>query len=542
MKGLRVLLVGAAAEAVKSDALALEQAGAQVETAREPSLAVAAARARQFSLVIADAVMPVLSGREMIRALRAFPETAGLPVILVADRCGPADELRALLGGAVALWPTPLEPRRFAEAPALLAEWAGQRQLAEPERRFAALLGRLRARRVSGALLANAGTPFEGRIEVLEGNVSRATFGGLAARAAITELLALKDVTWRFDERGAAATPLGSDEGQAAWQPHLLLVDDEEDLRRLWTLRLARAGFRVDTAEHGQQGLDLCAARQYDLVIADLSMPVLDGWGMLAALRADPRMAEVPVLVLSAHDDLREGLKAARAGAHDYLTKTGHAEAFLEKVRALTRPRSALMAALDRGVPALGVELAAVGPMWLLRALGRAEATAVVDARDELGSYVLHCAAGHLLDAKATYSGRVLHDEAAVLAFGAARSGLANVQPWALGDSRDGAPLENVVDKVGLKLADAEKRLLAAKVGTAVGFGFAPELYALFLGVGSETDVRILQALHDEGLSPGELPARLELPVNVVRRRLTELVRRGVLVVPESSPAGAEPD
>jgi len=541
MKGLRVLLVGAATEAAKHDALALEQAGAQVETAREPLLAVAAARARQFSLVIADSVMPVLSGREMIRALRAFPETAAVPVILLADRSGPADELRAILGGAVALWPTPLDPRRFAEAPALLSEWAGQRQLPEPERRFVCLLSRLRTRRVSGALLANAGTPFEGRIEVLEGNVSRATFGGLAARAAITELLALKDVVWRFDERGAAATPLGADEGHE-WQPQLLLVDDEEDLRKLWTLRLTRAGFRVDTAEHGQQGLDLCAARHYDLVIADLSMPVLDGWGMLAALRADPRTAEVPVLVLSAHDDLREGLKAARAGAHDYLTKTGHAEAFLEKVRTLTRPRAQLMIALDLSAPLLGVELAAVGPMWLLRAIGRAEASVVVDAQDELGSFVIHCAAGHLLDAKATFSGRVLYDDAAVLAFGAARSGVANVQPWAMGDSRDGAPIENVVDRVGLKLADAEKKLLAAKVGTALGFEFSPDLYALFLGVGAETDVRILQALHDEGLSPGELPARLELPVNLVRRRLTELVRRGVLVVPESSPPSAEPD
>ena len=82
--------------------------------------------------------------------------------------------------------------------------------------------------------------------------------------------------------------------------PTILVVDDNEDSRSALTLRLNSSGYgTVLTAENGRQALDMMGARPIDLVLLDIMMPEVDGYGVLETMRADPTLRAIPVLVIS---------------------------------------------------------------------------------------------------------------------------------------------------------------------------------------------------------------------------------------------------
>ncbi len=112
----------------------------------------------------------------------------------------------------------------------------------------------------------------------------------------------------------------------------IVIVDDEFGLADVLDATLSDAGYRVFTASNGVQGLEVMAEHPPDLVIADYMMPLLDGPGLLRAMRADPRLANTPVVLMSA---MPEGVVRARC--------TGYA-AFLRKPFGF----EALLAALTR--------------------------------------------------------------------------------------------------------------------------------------------------------------------------------------------------
>ena len=80
----------------------------------------------------------------------------------------------------------------------------------------------------------------------------------------------------------------------------ILLVEDEADLRLALSVRLRAAGFQCDTASHGKEGLERVAASAPDLIIMDLLMPVMNGYEMVHHLKADPKTASIPVVVVTA--------------------------------------------------------------------------------------------------------------------------------------------------------------------------------------------------------------------------------------------------
>jgi CheY-like chemotaxis protein len=102
--------------------------------------------------------------------------------------------------------------------------------------------------------------------------------------------------------------------------PRVLLADDNADMRE-YLRRLLAPGYRVTTVTDGQAALDAVRARPPDLVISDVMMPRLDGLGLVSALRADPRTADVPVLLLSARAGQEAAIEGLDAGADDYLVK-----------------------------------------------------------------------------------------------------------------------------------------------------------------------------------------------------------------------------
>jgi signal transduction histidine kinase/CheY-like chemotaxis protein len=121
----------------------------------------------------------------------------------------------------------------------------------------------------------------------------------------------------------------------------VLVVDDDPAARELLRRHLAREGFRVETASSGEEGLRLARLIQPDAITLDVMMPRMDGWAVLNALKADPKLCDIPVVVLTIVDDKTMGFAL---GASEYMTKPidrNRLVAALEKHRALRSPAGA---------------------------------------------------------------------------------------------------------------------------------------------------------------------------------------------------------
>ncbi len=123
----------------------------------------------------------------------------------------------------------------------------------------------------------------------------------------------------------------------------VLIADDNTDMREYLSRLLSGAGYDVDTVGDGQRALETIRATLPDLVVSDVMMPRLDGLALVSTLRADPRTAAVPVVLLSARAGQEASIEGLQAGADDYLVKPFAAAELLARVRAtiqLARLRS----------------------------------------------------------------------------------------------------------------------------------------------------------------------------------------------------------
>ena len=104
--------------------------------------------------------------------------------------------------------------------------------------------------------------------------------------------------------------------------PAILVVDDNDDNRYTLVRRLKRLGHdHVVTAEHGRQALDLLAAHPVDLVLLDIMMPEMNGYEVLETMKADSKLRHIPVVMISAVDEVDSVVRCIELGAEDYLTK-----------------------------------------------------------------------------------------------------------------------------------------------------------------------------------------------------------------------------
>jgi two-component system cell cycle response regulator DivK len=115
----------------------------------------------------------------------------------------------------------------------------------------------------------------------------------------------------------------------------ILLVEDNEMNRDMLSRRLMRKDYTVVIAVDGRQGVDMAIAERPDLVLMDMSLPVMDGWTATQTLKANPDTAGIPVIALTAHAMSGDREKALAAGCDDYDTKPVDLPRLLEKMRAL---------------------------------------------------------------------------------------------------------------------------------------------------------------------------------------------------------------
>jgi two-component system cell cycle response regulator DivK len=115
----------------------------------------------------------------------------------------------------------------------------------------------------------------------------------------------------------------------------ILLVEDNEMNRDMLTRRLERKGFVVVIAVDGQAGIDMTSSSSPDIILMDLSLPVIDGWEATRKIKADPATQSIPVIALTAHAMAGDEQKALEAGCDDYDTKPVNFSRLLGKIENL---------------------------------------------------------------------------------------------------------------------------------------------------------------------------------------------------------------
>jgi CheY-like chemotaxis protein len=123
--------------------------------------------------------------------------------------------------------------------------------------------------------------------------------------------------------------------------PKVLLVEDNEMNRDMLSRRLQRKGFEVVMALDGAEGVAMAQSENPDLILMDMSLPVMSGWDATRSLKSAPSTRAIPVIALTAHAMESDRQKAKEAGCDDYDTKPINLPVLLKKIDDLLQTRSA---------------------------------------------------------------------------------------------------------------------------------------------------------------------------------------------------------
>jgi CheY-like chemotaxis protein len=117
--------------------------------------------------------------------------------------------------------------------------------------------------------------------------------------------------------------------------PKILLVEDNEMNRDMLSRRLVRGGYEVIIAEDGERGIAMATSDSPDLILMDMSLPVIDGWEATRRIKTAPELRKIPIIALTAHAMATDREKALEAGCDDYDTKPIELQRLLGKIETL---------------------------------------------------------------------------------------------------------------------------------------------------------------------------------------------------------------
>ena len=182
-------------------------------------------------------------------------------------------------------------------------------------------------------------------------------------------------------------------------RPSILIVEDETKLARAIALYLGPRGYDVRTAIHGAAALESVAAARPDVIVADIMMPVMDGYTLCRRLRADPDFCTIPFLFLTAKDDDLDRIRGLKMGADDYLAKPCDLEEIHTRIKALLGRVEAA-----RGIPLDNIrmtgQLAETDLMELIQALELYQQTGALLLKRNSESGVLYLKDGKIVGAE----------------------------------------------------------------------------------------------------------------------------------------------
>jgi DNA-binding response OmpR family regulator len=530
---------------------ALGAAGLEVETLREPTLVVPRARALLPNLILLDRNMPILSGPEVLRSLRAFPDTRAIPVAFLTGTCTEEDVLRVLRLGAVDVLVKPFVDDHVPRLLRLMELNPASPRDAKPPSLWETVKAVYRRNLRAGTLVLNTGTPFEGRIEFRHGEFVSAEYGTLDGEVAANEMIHVEEGTWTFEEDVQDVSedasmdtpgfvPLDPQEptqpevalDTLRYQPKVLILDEDEHRRVALAERLEKADFEVTMPTHGQDSESRSFTGAFDLIVTELDRSGMDGWGLLRRVKDDHRSRETSVVFLDVPDPFRQTLQAAQAGAAAYLSKGASVDELVAICLQTTDCRRAFAHQLALGVRNISLELRGLGPLWILRRLAAFSATCTLQVRDDWGAYRVHVAGGRLLEASTSTSRRLATGMAAVAALLVSKnaSGSLTVTPDnTLPAEPRGTVMEEVLAQATAALNRLEEHVTDRWLSSATGFVIDEILYDLYQHLANERHLSLARAVCEQRVQPADLAARVALPPPEVNEILKDLLRRRVI-------------
>ena len=118
----------------------------------------------------------------------------------------------------------------------------------------------------------------------------------------------------------------------------ILVIDDDPDVMDLVQTALSSAGYEVHAAYDGKQGVEKIKKQRPDLLIMDLTMPIMDGWAVLIALKKDPNYTAIPVMIITSSKEIQNIEKAKKLGVQSYLVKPFDPQKMIKIARHLLDP------------------------------------------------------------------------------------------------------------------------------------------------------------------------------------------------------------
>jgi CheY-like chemotaxis protein len=312
----------------------------------------------------------------------------------------------------------------------------------------------------------------------------------------------------------------------------LLVVDDDPTVVKMLYDFFARRGYPVTVAGDGIEAMMKLAAARFDLVIADLNMPRLDGWGLLRAVREDFSMHETPIALFSAQDDYRESLRILHAGAQAYFPKTLRLTQLETQIQELLAPRRRFRR-VATGEASVSLSFGVLGPQWVLRQLAEVQFNGQLDAADDWGSWRLSYVKGRLVQATARMGTNSLGSDRALGSFltskrceGTLSAGMRPPEEGFLGQST-----EAILTKIVPLIQEEQKRGREEQLARAKALAVHDDLYRLYITVGPVPWLPIARLLCEQHLTPVEVMSRMQVTPMEVAAVVKDLLRRGVAAI-----------
>jgi DNA-binding response OmpR family regulator len=401
------VLVVEGSEAQARIRAALPAATYEVIGTAAPDEGLRLARSGAPDVILASRAALVRGDGEFVARLRADLLTDFIPVILLAPPGTAVDPIAARGLGADDVVGLPVDPPLLVRAIARVLGSdapAGVRPLGD------ATLGQLAERLAQEVRDGLAGAAeIGGDLPVPLGDGAEVLAAAWAAIARVRAHVAARSggrVRFRDPPRRGAPAVLALTDGEDALADdatevsldgrRALVVDDDPAVVWFFSGLLREAGATVREASDGREALARLRAERADVVISDIVMPHLDGFGLCRALQRDPALEGVPVILLSWKEDLLQRMRDLQAGASGYLRKESGATQILARVRDALRPLARLEAQLRAGGEVRG-SLERIGVSTLLRTVASVCGDARVTVRDAWNLFEIDLRGGELV-------------------------------------------------------------------------------------------------------------------------------------------------
>lgn len=558
---------------------AVNRSGMVLRSVADPAQVLRGAQALRPELIIVHSEVRGQVLGQVLDVLAKDATWAHAPIVVIAQDTSEARFIHQLRTGVVAILQKPFyAAHHLAELRVLLGELPRRSGVVSghgDSKELAQLVEHLRRTQRSGALSLNARTPEEGRALFARGVLKEAEHLGSTGVEALLAMVAAPRAAWSFAEVGqqqselvidlqsaAGDSPLAAPEEEGPFEVEvgdtatgeieipievkrslrprpkvaegptpILLVDDDEALCRMFSVLFRKHGFTVTTASDGFAGYEAALKGGFDVVVADLNMPRMDGWGMLRLLRDDHRTRELPVAFLSCHDDYRNALKALDAGAQAYFSKATRMDALATQVRGLMQPRVDTSRALKED-DAASVSTGRVGAQWVVREIARQKLSGLLDAKDGWAQYRLTFVEGRAVHALAQAGRHAAEGVKAFTAFIASRGADGSFVrgTFPVGENLS-LEVPALLEGAARMLNDNEARLREGLLVDARQIQVNEDLYALYAQVGPRQWLETARLVCEEKLPPREVIARVDASPVEVEETLKDLIRRGVVTL-----------